>query len=144
MNQVEHVRRALARTTVVLVGGDKRADHARRIKCAFDLRELIWIPTRDSDPSSRRFGPTLARCDASLVVGLNGLLRHQHIRDLRAICAEHRLLYLAYWRSPHPEGLAAAFLAHRAVRSDDRRSCLSRVFSTARPESVSLTATCQA
>src|SRR4051794_25646351 len=114
MSSIAQVRGFLSGKTVAIVGGDDRPQHRKRLEEAFGLRRVIWIPTRSSDPSARRFSPLIRRGDVALVVGLLGLLRHQHVRDLRSLCRDAECPFVPYWRSPHPEGLAIAILSrHR-------------------------------
>ena len=113
MNDVNRIKKILSGKTMVLVGGDERPEHKKRLLAAFGLLDVIWIETRDSDPSSRRFASIVRRAEVAIVVALSGLLRHQHIRDLRTLCRELGRPLLTYWRSPHPEGLAAAITAQK-------------------------------
>jgi hypothetical protein len=109
------VRSILRGGTIAIVGGDQRRKHVERLSQAFELEGLIWVPTRESDASSRRFASVLCRESLTLVVSLHGLLRHQHAHDLRDLCRWHEIPLLPYWRSPHPAGLAAAIVAQHLV-----------------------------
>jgi len=108
--------------TIALVGGLPRQPHITRLADAFDLEDVLWVSMRESDPSSRRFSSVLLKPEIVLVVALNGLLRHQHTHDLRALCKQCEVPHLAYWRSPHPAGLADAIISqHLIKRIRDRR-----------------------
>jgi len=109
------VRRILRGGTIAIVGGDQRRTHIERLSRAFELKGLLWVPTRESDASSRRFATVLSRESLILVVSLHGLLRHQHTRDLRDLCRRFAIPLLPYWRSPHPAGLAAAIIAQHLI-----------------------------
>jgi len=109
------VRRILRGGTIVIVGGDQRRTHIERLSRAFELEGLLWVPTRESDASSRRFASVLSRESLILVVSLHGLLRHQHTHDLRDLCRRFEIPLLPYWRSPHPVGLAAAIVAQHLI-----------------------------
>jgi hypothetical protein len=121
MNAIETVRQVLTDRRIVLVGGDPRPNHAKRLETAFRLREALWVPTRESDASSRNFSSVLRRGNASLVVALHGLLRHQHARDLHELCRVLDLPVLAYWRGPNPAGLASAIIERKLIASLQRR-----------------------
>lgn len=123
MSDIPLVREVLRDTTVVLVGGDRRLHHIRRIKAAFALSDVFWLSTRSSDPSARGFEAAIRRHDISLVVCLNGLVRHQHSHDLRQLCRDLRIPFVAGWRSPHPGPLAAAIVAQGAADLIRRRRC---------------------
>lgn len=110
-NPLHQVRHILRGGTIAIVGGDQRRTHVERLSRAFELDGLLWVPTRESDASSRRFASVLSRESLILVVSLHGLLRHQHTHDLRDLCRRFRIPLLPYWRSPHPAGLAAAIVA---------------------------------
>lgn len=117
-----HVRRTLRGGTVAIIGGDQRRTHIERLSRAFELSRLLWVPTRESDASPRRFASVLSRESLSLVVSLHGLLRHQHTHDVRDLCRRFEIPLLSYWRSPHPSGLAAAIVAQHLIDAiRDRR-----------------------
>jgi hypothetical protein len=121
---LREARLALRGGRIGIVGGDQRRDHIDRIVRAFELQGLLWVPTRESDASPRRFEAALVRDELLLVVSLHGLLRHQHTRDLRAICRSLEVPLLPYWRSPHPLGLAGAIVAQRLINAiRARRGC---------------------
>lgn len=109
------VREVLRGTTVVIVGGDERRAHTERLRQTFELRGLLWVPTRESDASPERFASVVAQDGIVLVVALLGLLRHQHTHDLRDLCKRFAVPHLSYWRSPHPRGLAAAIEARHLI-----------------------------
>ncbi|NUQ52538.1 MAG: hypothetical protein HUU19_07560 [Phycisphaerales bacterium] len=112
---LDQVRRILQGGTIAIVGGDQRRTHVERLSQAFELDGLLWVPTRESDASSRRFAAVIRREELTLVVSLHGLLRHQHTHDLRAMCRRFNIPLLSYWRSPHPAGLAAALVAQHML-----------------------------
>jgi hypothetical protein len=93
-----------------------------RLKQAFNLEHVVWLPTRANDASSHSFSSFLRRRSVALVVVLYGLIRHQHARDLRALCRDLDVPVVGYWRSPHPDGLASAIVEQRAVDALRRRA----------------------
>lgn len=114
-DSLARVRPILRGGTIAIVGGDQRRTHIERLSTAFELNGLLWVPTRESDASPRRFASVLDREDLILVVSLHGLLRHQHTHALRDLCRRFEIPLLAYWRSPHPAGLAAAIVAQHLI-----------------------------
>lgn len=114
---LDRVRQILEGGTIAVIGGDRRRAHARRMTDAFGLEGLLWVPTRESDASARRFAAVVGQTDVMLVISLYGLLRHQHTHDLRDLCRKFGVPHLAYWRSPHPTGVAAAIVAQRLIES---------------------------
>lgn len=112
---LDQVRRILQGGTIAIVGGNQRRTHVERLSRAFELDGLLWVPTRESDASSRRFAAVIQREELTLVVSLHGLLRHQHTHDLRDMCRRFDVPLLPYWRSPHPAGLAAALVAQHML-----------------------------
>lgn len=93
--------------TVVIVGGTRGWEHSDRIIAALRLQTVIWIETRDSDPTSRKFDAVVRRRRPALVIGMKGLMRHQHCRDLRRVCKEIGAPLLEFWHCPHPDRLVA-------------------------------------
>lgn len=114
---LSRVRELLRGTTVVIVGGDQRRSHTERLSQTFELRGLLWVPTREADASPERFASVVAQDGIVLVVALQGLLRHQHTHDLRDLCKRYAVPHLNYWRSPHPRGLAAAIVTQHLIDS---------------------------
>lgn len=82
--------------TVIIIGGDIRHTKLDKLRAALCGIAVEWIPTRESDPGASRFEARLRRKEASLVVVLCGLIRHQHARDIARLCRRHgqRLLRL--------------------------------------------------
>lgn len=109
------VNQLLHGSTIVLVGGMQRQKHIDRITQRFGLAKLIWVSTRESDASPRRFASVVARPDIDLVVSLLGLSRHQHGSDLRRLCRKFDVPLLTGWKSPHPNGLAAAITTQHLI-----------------------------
>jgi hypothetical protein len=93
--------------TIVIVGGTRGWEHSERIIAALRLQTVIWIETRDSDPTSRKFDAVVRRRRPALVIGMKGLMRHQHCRDLRRVCKEIGAPLLEFWHCPHPDRLVA-------------------------------------
>ena len=117
MDAIHLVRESLRGQRIALVGGDPRPYHLLRLQKAFGLSAAIWVPTRESDASPRRFEHIIRERKVDLVVSLLGLLRHQHASDLRSLCRQFQIRLVTCRRSPHPAGLANAMLQqHSNVR----------------------------
>lgn len=93
------VRSRLLGGSLLIIGGDVRATSLDRLKRDLGLSLLEWIPTRDSDPTPRSFEAIVRRQEFSLVVLLQGLVRHQHARDVAAICSAAQVELVRLWRS---------------------------------------------
>ncbi len=110
------VRPHLRGSSLLIVGGDERAGQLERLRSDFDLRDAIWAPTRDSDPTPRRFRGLIRRPRLTLVVLLEGLIRHQHAREVVALCAQSGKPLVRIWRSPNPVAVAHAVLCQASGR----------------------------
>ncbi len=110
MRSIDTVRACFSGKTLALIGGDRRDQQASRIREAFDLARTIWIETRDSDASSRRFESALRSGEIDIVVLMLGLVRHQHARDVRALCKKLKIPVVTAWRTPSPGPLADAIV----------------------------------
>lgn len=102
--KIAHAR--LAGKTLALIGGDRREQQERRIQEAFGLERIIWVETRDSDPSSRRFESLLRSGRVDIIVLMLGLVRHQHARAIRSLCKELSIPLVVCRRTPNPGPLA--------------------------------------
>ena len=114
---IDLARELLGGALVVLIGGDRREAQEARLIEELGLKEAIWIPTRPRDASPRAFQSVLRRGDATLVVSLLGLLRHQHARDIRSLCRRLGVPVITVWRSPSPAGIAAAIESQGVAES---------------------------
>ena len=114
---LDRIRQILEGGTIAVIGGDRRQTHVQRMVDAFALDGLLWVPTRESDASARRFAKVVGQADLILVISLHGLLRHQHTHDVRDLSRKFGVPHLTYWRSPHPTGVAAAIVAQSLIES---------------------------
>lgn len=64
---VQRVAELLEGKTIVLIGGDERAEAARAMERAFELEKLRWVSARPHQSLST-FEPEVARDDAALVI----------------------------------------------------------------------------
>lgn len=114
---VSIVRSSLQGTDLLVIGGDERASQLERLCAAFHLRKARWAQTRETDPTSTSFRHLIDDPDVALVVLLDGLVRHQHARDVVALCKRHGKWLIRLWRSPSPTAIAHAVLMESAERS---------------------------
>lgn len=110
------VRPHLRGSTLLVVGGDERADQLVRLRGQLGLRDAVWASTRDSDPTPRRFRSLIRDPRLTLVVLLEGLIRHQHARDVASLCEESGKPLVRIWRSPNPVAVAHAILSQASRR----------------------------
>lgn len=107
---VAFVRTHLQGSTVLVIGGDERADQLVRLRGELGLRDAVWASTRRCDPSPRRFQSLIRSRHVTLVVLLEGLIRHQHARDVASLCGQSGKPLVRVWRSPSPTAVAHAIL----------------------------------
>src|SRR5258705_3280557 len=93
---------------LLIVGGDRRQHHVRRLVAELGLSEVTWCSTRNSDPTSDRFRHLIVGDAFDIVVALVGLLRHQHFADIRRLCHEAGIAPIVLNRSPNPTRLLHA------------------------------------
>jgi uncharacterized protein DUF2325 len=106
---VARVRTLLRDQSVLIIGGDRRRFHIDRLIKAFELNDLYWLETRESDPHGSGIRSTIGRPSIALVVVLIGLVRHAHANTATRLCRELETPIVRYRsRSPHPHGLAIA------------------------------------
>lgn len=65
--EVQQLRELLQKRALVLIGGDERPEARQALESAFDLSELIWIPTKQHQ-SYTTFEPMIGREDVAVVV----------------------------------------------------------------------------
>ena len=102
---------------LLIVGGDRRQHHVRRLVAELGLSAVTWCSTRDSDPTSDRFRDLILGDAFDIVVALVGLLRHQHFADIRRLCGEAGISPIVLNRSPNPTRLLHAMAATDARSS---------------------------
>lgn len=109
------VRPHLCGSTVLVGGGDERADQLVRLRGELGPSDAVWASTRDTDPTPRRFRILIRNPRLTLVV-LEGLIYHQHARDVVALCEQSGKPRVRIWRSPNPIAVAHAILSQEARR----------------------------
>lgn len=115
MSQSEEarLRAALSRLNVLLIGGDPRPAHIRRLRLDLELDDVIHCPTRKNDASSRRFECKLYAPKLALVVCARGLTRTHHGALLHRMCRVLSIPLLDCAHLPHPDALVAAIIRAR-------------------------------
>ena len=102
---------------LLIVGGDPRPHHIRRIQMTLGFSAVEWIETRSSDPLGRKAVGAVEQSRADIVIVLIGLVRHAHAKRLSAACKESGTLLVRYrGKSPHPNGLRDAIESQAARR----------------------------
>jgi hypothetical protein len=118
----EKIHRALRGQTLVVVGGDRRDEAIARLKCAFDLQEVIHCQTRKSDASPKRFASALRLPGVLLAVAVRGLSRTHHGQHVHAIGRDVGLPVIDVYHIPHPNKLAAEIEELRLLDAIARRA----------------------
>lgn len=101
---------------VLLIGGDTRQDHADRLREAFELAELLWPGTSESNPSVTVFEPLVARPEVALVLMLIKLNRHGITEELPAVCDRHGKPIVRLVGGYHPDQVAQQILKQAGKR----------------------------
>ena len=89
--------------TILIVGGQVRPITLQRLRTGLSRESVRWVPTRETDPSSRAFASWIQRDETCLVVILIGLVRHQHARDILGLARRYGKPVLHLYRSPNPQ-----------------------------------------
>ena len=85
--ELEQAARLLARRSVVLIGGDRRPGPQRMLEEALNLKELVWIGTREHQ-SIRGFEAAIARPEVALVLLAIRWSSHA-FGDVKVFCETH-------------------------------------------------------
>lgn len=116
LDPVATIRPTLEGAGVLVIGGDRRPEALARLRETFRLRASLWATTRDTDPSPARFRYLIADARVNIVVLPEGLVRHQHARDVVGLCKQHDKRLVRLWRSPNPVALAHALMEQAGMR----------------------------
>lgn len=106
-SMASHTACVLRGQKLLIVGGDRREGALRRLFEAFDFADVIHCPTRKADSSARCFASHVRRSEVVLVVWVTGLSRTHHGTQLHNLCRSLRIPWIACFRIPHPNALAA-------------------------------------
>jgi len=102
--------------TVLLIGGDTRQEHADRLREAFELAELLWPGTSESNPSVTVFEPLVARPEVVLVLMLIKLNRHGITEELPAVCERYGKPIVRLVGGYHPDQVSLQILKQAGKR----------------------------
>lgn len=113
---VQEVADLLRGRTVLVVGGDSRRDHVERLRTAFELAELHWPDSRESNASFSAFEPFVARPEVALVLLLIKWNRHGITEELPAVCERYKKPVVRLTGGYNPEQVAVQILAQAGKR----------------------------
>lgn len=113
---VAAVRPLIKNHTLLIVGGDCRNNEQARLLKELGPRGVGWAPTRERDASPKRFSKLILGSDFSLVVLLDGLIRHQHGYDVAALCKQANKPLIRLRRSVSPAAVSHAILTQASQR----------------------------
>jgi len=113
---VQEVADLLRGRTVLVVGGDSRRDHVERLRKAFELAELHWPNSRESNASFSAFEPFVARPEVALVLLLIKWNRHGITEELPAVCERYHKPVVRLTAGYNPEQVAVQILAQAGKR----------------------------
>ncbi len=101
---------------LLIIGGDGRCHQIRRLYNELCLACIVWQCTRETDASRRRFEHLIRGRGFDIVVLLSGLVRHQHLADVRRLCRQEGIQLLVLYRSPNPSQVSAALKRQMELR----------------------------
>ena len=107
--EVRAVRKFLAGTSLVMIGGDCRGRAQEAIKDAFALKEVDWVQTKAHQPVER-FGPHIVRDDVKIVILLIRWASHGH-GDIKQLCDRHGKLFVRLPGGYSPNQVASQIMA---------------------------------
>ena len=85
---IEEVAGLLRGRALLVIGGLSRPEHAASLRDAFDLCEVIWPNTKESNARVSSLEPHIARADVAVVLLLIRWIRHA-FNDAAAMCERH-------------------------------------------------------
>lgn len=112
--QVQEVARLLRGRSMVVIGGERRPGNYEALKEAFQLRDLIWIETREHESISG-FESYIARPDVAIVNLAIRWSSHSH-GDVQAFCDKYGKPLVRLPGGYNPNQVAAQIL----VQGSDR------------------------
>lgn len=109
-DRVTRARELLTGKTVVLLGGEERDLAARRIKDAFQLDRLIWVPLTEHSSSETMRAPITSKETAAVIVMVR-LSGHQHVDDAKRFARAADKPCVLLKAGYNPEQIAEAILS---------------------------------
>ena len=107
--EVKEVARLLSGRSIVLIGGNRRREAQESLRQALDLKELIWIETKEH-AAVAGFEPMIARPDVALVLLAIRWASHG-FGDVKPLCDRHGKLLVRLPGGYNPNQVAAQILA---------------------------------
>jgi hypothetical protein len=97
----------------VLIGGERRPDAYAALKSAFGLKELIWVETREHEPTEL-FEPFVARDEVALVLLAIRWSSHSYT-DVRQYCGKYDKPLVRLPGGYNPNQVAFQVLQQRGI-----------------------------
>ncbi|MFO1010752.1 MAG: hypothetical protein U1F29_11875 [Planctomycetota bacterium] len=85
---VDEARAMLRGRALLVIGGIPRPEHVENWRTAFELSEVVWPRTSESNPTLTVLEPLIARKDVAAVVLLIRWIRH-NLNDVAELCVLH-------------------------------------------------------
>ena len=102
--EVQAVRKFLAATSLVIIGGECRGPAQQALKEAFALEDVVWLDSREHR-SIERFKPYVARADVKVVALLIRWSSHSY-GELKRFCDGHGKLFVRLPAGYNPSQVA--------------------------------------
>lgn len=118
--EVRKVAQLLAGKSVVLIGGERRPDAYAALKSTFSLKELLWIETRDHEPTEL-FEPFIARDEVVLVLLAIRWTSHSY-GDVRQYCVKYGKALVRLPGGYNPNQVAFQILQQRGISLENGRN----------------------
>ncbi len=112
--EVAEAARLLSGRSVLLIGGVRRVESEQALKRAFDLKELVWVETREHE-SIDHFEPLVAHPDVALVILAIRWSSHA-FGDVKAFCDSYDKPLLRLPRGYSPNQVAHEILSQCSER----------------------------
>lgn len=85
---IDEARAMLRGRALLVIGGIPRPEHIENLRAAFELAEVVWPVTSETNPTLTVLEPHIARKDVAAVVLLIRWIRH-NLNDVATLCARH-------------------------------------------------------
>lgn len=112
--EVQHVSRLLAGKSLVLIGGDRRAEAYQALVASFGLKDLIWIETKEHQ-SVTTFEPYIARDNVALVLLAIRWSSHSY-GEVREFCDQYGKPLVRLPGGYNPNQVAAQIMGQASER----------------------------
>ena len=112
--EVQEAARLLAGTSIVLIGGNRRREAQEALRRALELKDLIWIETKEHQAVDT-FEPLIARAEVALVLLAIRWSSHA-FGDVKQICDRHAKLLVRLPGGYNPNQVAAQVLSQSSAQ----------------------------